>query len=304
MAGHNTMKYLLVIGFACTLLVALPAQQVGAEPGLIIVTPDLGEMGTLVHLEQEGWEPGTPINLYASFTETGVVVHGDPFIYIKPAQKLVADEKGTWRADIQTADIRYLLGHDRSKPGFVRFQAAPADVPPSEQVPNGATFIVIADGVRPNGSGSIEVSVLGSLELGEGREALLSIRRVGDHFFRSKGAVTIPTEKNSFFARDGDWEVALRLPEDLSVSRSRSVRQLEAPLCGLLTRCPQELLFVQRVSVQDAGITAVTFVIKEKSIYTGSGEDSGRAELIAGASVLLAVLVVGVAAVAYRRTAG
>ncbi len=293
------MRHLLVIGVAFVLLVSSPAQQANADPGPIVVTPDEGEMGTVVHLEQEGWEAGTPINLYVYFAEAGTRLPGSPFRYILPALRLDAGEDGGWSADIQTAEIRDLLHHDRTKSGFVSFRATSADLPRDEQAPNVASFVVIADGVRPDGSGSIQISVQGDLEPSEEPEASLSFRQVGDPFFSYREAVAIPAEGISWGARNGDWEIGLRLPENLGVARSHSVRQLEAPVCSL--RCFEASLFVQRVSVQDAGTSDITFVVKERPIYTGSVEDSGRVALIAGASALLAILSAGAVGLGYRR---
>ncbi|MCI0777117.1 MAG: hypothetical protein J4N95_02960 [Chloroflexi bacterium] len=116
---------------------------------------------------------------------------------------------------------------------------------------------------------------------------------------------------------DGEWEVALSFADDLEPVPGQPIQLVHAPLCHGVdgAACPiqPQRLYVQRVTIANAEVVNADFLLQERVDVdveieprpspqtTLSTSDNGQIGLIAGASVLLAILVVGTVVLGRRR---
>lgn len=294
---------------------SLTVREAAAEPLLIGISPASGPIGTSLEVSYSSWTANTEVLLYAAFSTDRQTGYTRSQEFIGPVAITMSDTEGRWSTSIDTAAISGLEIGDQ--PGYIFIRAEGDDMPLYMQGYNVRDFVLTVNGQRPAGSGAIEISITFESEQPRARHAGFGWRRVGNDRFYSPnqaglsmpGTLTIPS------LSDGEFEVALSLPDDLEISEGAHFRLDSGQMCDGLEGVPcyqANKLFVLNVSVVNAEIARADIVLRPvakvqpadpaiEALLVSAPEEDGRAGLIAGASALLAVLVVGAVAVAYRR---
>ena len=282
-------------------------------------TPDAGPAHEEVMVSGGSWPENTEVRLFAAFSPTmeGSYPHADEFV--GPFEVVRSDIEGRWEALI-TPDT--IAGLDLpGEPGYLIVRAESDDLPLYLEGANSNHFVLTVDGQRPVGSGEIEVSLF----MAEGEYADLALwgwrRAGGSQFTTPYGLVPVPFEPTIASLRDGEYEIVAVTngghepigPNTVDVSGARLCLN---PACGDAPIVQVHSAF--RVTVENAEIVEAHIVLGQLPDQTASQpeprvdplvatappSEDGRTALIAGASVLLAVLVVGATAVGFRRAAG
>ncbi len=322
-AGELIMRAIIaVVAFMLALAAvgSLTVRRVAADPPLIGISSAFGPIGTVIEVSHLSWTVDTEIRLYAAFSTDQHAGYTGSEEFIGPIAVTRSNAEGQWTASIDTASISGLeVG---GQPGYI-FIRAEGDMPPYMQSFQVQHFIVTYDGQRPPGSGAIEVA----FAMAEGELADLAVwghRRVGGtHFTSSYGLVPVSFEPTIPSVGDGEFEIVAVTNGGHEPIGPNTVDVTGARLC-LNPSCHPSAPIIEvhsafRVTVQNAEIVEANIALgslpdpvapaQEAAIdalaTNAPPSDNGRAGLIAGASALLAVLVVGAAAVGYRRaTAG
>ena len=321
-ADHNAMKYLLPSVVALAMLVTLVSvafnSGVLAKGSALAFTPESGSADQVVSVWSQGWIENAEVRLFAGFATSQLTAYSAELEYVGPFDVLRSDGEGSWETTFSPDSIPGL--EIPAEPGYLVVRADSDELPPYMESSNTRTFIVTSNGQRPSGSGEIDVSLSAkglSADLG-----LFGWRRVGAADFTSiYGLVPIPFEPTICCLGDGEYEIVAVTDGGHEPIGPNTVDVTGARLC-LNPSCHPSAPIIQvhsafRVTVDNAEIVEANVVLGRlpdemtlrqepeiDALAMSAPPDDGRAELIAGASVLLAVLVVGVAAVAYRRTAG
>ena len=297
------------------------SEEVAYAKGTAIgFTPDAGPAHEEVMVSGGSWPENTEVRLFAAFSPTmeGSYPHADEFV--GPFEVVRSDIEGRWEALI-TPDT--VAGLDLpGEPGYLIVRAESDDLPLYLEGANSNHFVLTVDGQRPVGSGEIEVSLF----MAEGEYADLALwgwrRAGGSQFTTPYGLVPVPFEPTIASLRDGEYEIVAVTngghepigPNTVDVSGARLCLN---PACGDAPIVQVHSAF--RVTVEDAQVVEANVVLGtlrsngsptrqepkvDPLVATVPPSEDGRTALIAGASVLLAILAAGTAVLRHRRASG
>ena len=295
------------------------SEEVAHAKGTAIgFTPDAGPAHEEVMVSGGSWPENTEVRLFAAFSPImeGSYPHADEFV--GPFEVVRSDTEGRWEAQI-TPDT--IAGLDLpGEPGFLIVRAESDDLPLYLEGANSNHFVLTVDGQRPAGTGKIEVSFTFESEQPRVRYGGFGWRRVGNDSFYSpyQTGLSLPGTRTTSSLSDGDYEVALSLPDDLEISIGDHFRLDSGPMCDGLEGVPcyrANRLFVLNISVVNAEIAHADIVLRriatvqpvdlaiDALVAIAPPSEDGRTALIAGASALLAILAAGTAVLRYCRVA-
>ena len=322
MRTESTMKYLIPpVVFALAMLVTLVSvafnSGVLAKGSALAFTPESGSADQVVSVWSQGWIENAEVRLFAGFATTQQEAYSRTLNYVGPFDVLRSDEEGHWETTFSADSIPGL--EIPAEPGYLIVRADSDELPSYLQSFNTRTFIVTVNGQRPVGAGAIDVS----LGMAEGEYADLGLwgwrRAGGGDFHTPYGLVPIPFEPTISSLGDGEFEIVAVTNGGHEPIGTNTVDVTGARLC-LNPSCHPSAPIIEvhsayRVTVQNAEIVEANIALGSLAdalappqepaidalVTSAPPSDSGRAALIAGASALLAVLVVGAAAVGYRR---
>ena len=323
-ADHNAMKYLLPSVVALAMLVTLVSvafnSGVLAKGSALAFTPESGSADQVVSVWSQGWIENAEVRLFAGFATSQLTAYSAELEYVGPFDVLRSDGEGSWETTFSPDSIPGL--EIPAEPGYLVVRADSDELPPYMESSNTRTFIVTSNGQRPPGSGAIEVT----FAMAEGELADLAVwghRRVGGtHFTSSYGLIPVSFEPTISSVGDGEYEIVAVTNGGHEPIGPNTVDVTGARLC-LNPSCHPSAPIIQvhsafRVTVENAEIVEANIVLGllsdrtaprqepavEALVTNASPDDNGHASLIFGAGVLLALLVVGAAAVGYRRATG
>ena len=306
----------LLAAFIVLTVLAPPGRDAAAKGAPVGISPDSGELGTVVEVWSESWPPDTDVRLYAAFTTSAAERYPGPSEYFGPIRTVRSDADGYWQTQLATDDIPGLA--PPGEPGFLFFRADSDDLPAFLEG-NATDFVVEHQGLRPAGSGEIRLSIA----LASGGSVLTGVfgwRRAGAPWFSSPyGVIPVPFETTISRLADGEWEIVAMTRAGSEPIGEGTYDLGEASLC-FNPSCAEGTPIVQvhsafRVTIENAQIVEANVVVGtlrsdepqqervDPLAVTAPPSEDGRTALIVGASVLLAVLVVGAAVVRYRRVA-
>ena len=308
------LPYVVALALFVTLAPGASSDVALAKGSALAFTPESGSAEQEVSVWSQGWIENAEVRLFAGFATSQLTAYSAALEYVGPFEVLRSDEEGHWETTFRPDSIRGLELQD--EPGFLIVRADSDDLPLYMRNSNARTFIVTANGQRPSGSGQINVS----LSFAPGYDADLSLwgwRRAGAGDFTTPyGLVPIPFEPTICCLSDGEYEITAITTGLHEPVGPGAVNVGVARLC-LNADCTAGSAAVHsafRVTVENAEIVEAKVVLGRLPDQTAPQQepeidalamsappDGGRAGLIAGASVLLSVLVVGAAAAAYRR---
>ena len=226
-----------------------------------------------------------------------------------------SDSAGVWQTQLATDDIPGLA--PPGEPGFLFFRADSDDLPAFLEG-NAIDFVVEHEGLRPAGSGEIRLSI--ALASGDSVEsAVFGWRHAGaPWFFSPYGMVPYPFETTITRLKDGEWEIVAMTSGGSEPIGEATYDLGEASLC-FNPSCAEGTPIVQvhsafRVTIENAQIVEANVVLGtlrsdgspqqervDPLVATAPPSEDGRTAFIAGASVLLAVLVAGTVVLGRRR---
>ncbi len=291
------------------------AQAKGAPVG---ISPDSGELGTVVEVWSESWPPETEVRLYAAFTTSAAERYPGPSEYVGPIRTVRSDADGVWETQLATDDIPGLP--PPGEPGFLFFRADSDDLPTFLEG-NATDFVVEHEGLRPAGSGEIRLS-LGLASGGLLQTGVFGWRQAdAPWFFSPYGVIPFPFETTIGSLADGEWEIVAMTRAGSEPIGEGTYDLGEASLC-FNPSCAAGTPIVQvhsafRVTVENAQIVEANIVLGtlrsdelpqqeprvDPLVVTAPPDDNARARLIFGASVLLAIFAAGTVALGFRRFA-
>ena len=290
------------------------AQAKGAPVG---ISPDSGELGTVVEVWSESWPPDTEVRLYAAFTTSAAERYPGPSEYFGPIRTVRSDADGAWQTQLATDDIPGLP--PPGEPGFLFFRADSDDLPAFLEG-NATDFVVEHEGLRPAGSGEIRLS-LGLASGGSLQTGVFGWRQAdAPWFFSPYGVISFPWETTISRLKDGEWEIVAMTRAGSEPIGEGTYDLGGASLC-FNPSCAEGTPIVQvhsafRVTVENAQIVEANVVLGalrsdelpqqervDPLVVTVPPSEDGRTALIAGASVLLAILIAGTVVLRYRRVA-
>ena len=321
MRTESTMKYLIPpVGFALAMLVTLVSvafnSGVLAKGSALAFTPESGSADQVVSVWSQGWIENAEVRLFAGFATSQLTAYSAELEYVGPFDVLRSDGEGSWETTFSPDSIPGL--EIPAEPGYLVVRADSDELPPYMESSNTRTFIVTSNGQRPPGSGAIEVT----FAMAEGELADLAVwghRRVGGtHFTSSYGLIPVSFEPTISSVGDGEYEIVAVTNGGHEPIGPNTVDVTGARLC-LNPSCHPSAPIIQvhsafRVTVDNAEIVEANVVLGRlpdemalrqepeiDALAMSAPPDDGRAELIAGASVLLAVLVAGTVVLGHRR---
>ena len=310
------MRALVLVAVFIVLASLAPLGRDAAAKGAPVgISPDSGELGTVVQVWSESWPPDTEVRLYAAFTTSAAERYPGPSEYFGPIRTVRSDSDGVWQTQLATDDIPGLA--PPGEPGFLFFRADSDDLPAFLEG-NAIDFVVEHEGLRPAGSGEIRLSI--ALASGDSVEsAVFGWRHAGaPWFFSPYGMVPYPFETTITRLKDGEWEIVAMTSGGSEPIGEATYDLGEASLC-FNPSCAEGTPIVQvhsafRVTIENAQIVEANVVLGrlrsdgspqqervDPLVATAPPSEDGRTAFIAGASVLLAVLVVGTVVLGRRR---
>ena len=151
------MRALVLVAVFIVLASLAPLGRDAAAKGAPVgISPDSGELGTVVQVWSESWLPDTEVRLYAAFTTSAAERYPGPSEYFGPIRTVRSDSDGVWQTQLATDDIPGLA--PPGEPGFLFFRADSDDLPAFLEG-NAIDFVVEHEGLRPAGSGEIRLSI-------------------------------------------------------------------------------------------------------------------------------------------------
>ena len=317
---YLTLPFVVALALLVTLVPGASPNAVLAKGPALAFTPESGSAEQEVSVRSQGWIENVEVRLFAGFATTQQEAFSATLDYVGPFEVLRSDNEGHWETTFSPASIPGL--ELAVEPGFLIVRADSDELPSYLQSFNARTFIVTAKGQRPAGSGAIDVS----LDMAEGEHAELGLwgwRRAGEgNFTTSYGLVPVSFEPTISSVGDGEYEIVVVTDGGHEPIGPNTVDVTGARLC-LNPSCHPSAPIIQvhsafRVTVENAEIVEANIVLGllsdrtaprqepavEALVTNASPDDNGHASLIFGAGVLLALLVVGAAAVGYRRATG
>jgi hypothetical protein len=227
----------------------------------------------------------------------------------------MSDAGGYWETAVATDDIADLDFGDQA--GYLFLRAEGEGLPGYLNSFSVRHFTVTNYGQRPAGSGQIQVSVTFESDPPRSRLGGIGWRRVGGERFYSPYSygIALPATLPISILADGEFEVAISIADDLEVRPAPNIRQVSGEaLChgGPADPCARpKRLAVQTVTVANAEVVHADFVLRSKTseepteppgsqLQVLPQPGNGRIALLAGASALLAILIVGTAVLGYR----
>ena len=304
----------VVLALAGALMPGASENVAHAKGSPIWFTPDAGSAHEEVLVSGGMWLENTEVRLFAAFSPVMEASYPRADEFVGPFEVVTSDEEGRWEALITPGAI-VGLGLP-GKPGYLIVRAESDDLPLYLE---GASnhFVLTVDGQRPAGSGKIEISITFESEQPRARSGGIGWRRVGSDSFHSPyiGGISLSGTLTTPMLSDGDFEVALSIPGDLEIPLGERVRLTSALMCDGLEGNPcyrANRLFVLNVSVVNAQIARVDVVLRPVAKVQPAGHQidpllvtapagDGRAAVITGASVLVAILFVGTVILGQRR---
>lgn len=305
-----------VLALAGALLLGTSENDAYAKGTAIGFTPDAGPAHEEVMVSGGSWPENTEVRLFAAFSPLTVGGYPRAEEFVGPFEIVRSDTEGRWDA-LFVPDTIVGLSLPR-EPGYLIVRAESDDLPLYLEAANSNHFVLTVDGQRPPGSGAIDVA----FTMAEGGSADLAVwgyRSVGrTDFTSSYGLVPISFEPTIPSVGDGEYEIVIVTNGGHEPIGPNTVDVTGARLC-LNPSCHPSAPIIEvhsayRVTVQNAEVVEANIVLGSlpdplvppqdpeiKPLLVSAPEDDGRAGLIAGASVLLAVLLAGAATLGYRR---
>ena len=312
------MRALVLLAAFIVLAVLVPPGGDAAAKGAPVgISPDSGELGTVVVVWSEIWPPDTDVRLYAAFTTSAAERYPSPSEYFGPIRTVRSDADGFWQTQLATDDIPGLA--PPGEPGFLFFRADSDDLPAFLEG-NATDFVVEHEGLRPAGSGEIRLSL--ALASGSSLQTGVFGWRQADApwFLSPYGMISYPWETSISRLKDGEWEIVAMTRAGSEPIGEGTYDLGEASLC-FNPSCAEGTPIVQvhsafRVTVENAQIVEANVVLGtlhddgaatgqetriEPLVAIGPPNEDDNTSLIAGASALLAILFVGTVVLGRRR---
>lgn len=264
-----TKAALAATGLLLAVLAVFITGRAEAGSNFVSVSPLEGPPGTTVEITSEFWEPVAEVSISAGYTED--LHFGGPVMFGDVIATTFSDKEGRWSVEVE-------LGKDLPVPelsGFVQFKATSDNMNIYNAGSDIATFTLIVNGQRPNGSGGMSISVSETPGLGT-QLLFLSYRPVGGtagFINRISAPPGLPTEVTFRSLPDGDFEVAAealggRLPV------GPGLYDVRAPACGdPICEDHERLYRVQVVSIRNGAVVDVSIFFGDAETLPNGGSE-------------------------------
>ncbi|MCH8066277.1 MAG: hypothetical protein IIC90_10720 [Chloroflexi bacterium] len=248
-------RLILLVSLVALFWIVTGSPSVQGDVFGIGVVPDHGEAGSTVELFGNNWVPDSQVSISTAFSPRRQFTHD--LVFLGPIATTTADQDGRWSIEVAVGDG---VEVPEDQPGYVFYQAESADPPPYSLI-NITIFAVVANGVRPESSGEIAVSISMADERPNENDTTLLTRfgwRPANQgpFHTPYGAVPVPFDVTLKGMADADWEITVLEPVGYRLKDGDEPLEVVHAVFCVHSVCPgqraQDLL-VRRVTVVDAG---------------------------------------------------
>ncbi len=247
-------RLILLVSLVALFWIVMGSPSVQGDVFGIGVVPDHGEAGSTVELFGNNWVPDSQVSISTAFSPRRQFPPDSEFL--GPIATTTADQDGDWSIEVAVGEG---VEVPEDQPGYVFYQAESPDRP--SYLINITIFAVVANGVRPESSGEIAVSISMADERPNENDTTLLTRfgwRPADQgpFHTPYGAVPVPFDVTLKGMADADWEITVLEPVGYRLKDGDEPLEVVHAVFCVYSVCPgqraQDLL-VRRVTVVDAG---------------------------------------------------